>query len=99
MPAVLGAASRAVSVSFVPPASGSAAVGSVMQICNRHYSASPEQLTAPGTLAIGDMVRVHSLQSAYEHNGKLGEIVKHDLGKDQWGVKTVTGIVISRLLR
>jgi len=42
---------------------------------------------------MGAMVRMHSLQSATEHNGLMGEIV--DSTKDRWGIRTVTGCVLS----
>jgi len=50
---------------------------------------------ATGLLEMGAMVRMHSLQSATEHNGLMGEIVERDATKDRWGIRTVTGRVLS----
>jgi len=46
-------------------------------------------------LEMGAIVRMHSLQSAPEHNGLMGEIVERDFTKDRWGIRTVTGRVLS----
>ena len=80
-------------VSF-PPASGSVEAGGKMEREDDHCTATLEQQDLPGVLAIGARVRMHSLQLAPEHNGVLGEIVKHNLAKGRWYVKTSSGGVI-----
>jgi len=59
-----------------------------------HCTATLEQQNPLGALMIGARVRMHSLQSAPKHNGVLGEIVKHNLAKGRWYVKTSSGGVI-----
>ena len=80
--------SETASGSSLAPAVGS--VGGRMQRENRGHMASSELSASLMALAMGETVGVHSLQSASEHNGVLGEIVVHNLAKAQWGVKTVT---------
>ena len=53
-----------------------------------------EQTTSWLAAQLGTIVRVHSLQSVQKHNGALGEIIKFE-EKLRWGVKTVTGHVLS----
>ena len=40
-----------------------------------------------GELKVGAKVKVHSLQKAAEHNGKVGELVEYDEDADRWAVK------------
>jgi len=67
-----------------------------MQSEDRGHTGTLEQAQqATGLLEMGAMVRMHSLQSATEHNGLMGEIVERDATKDRWGIRTVTGRVLS----
>jgi len=78
--------SETASGSSLATAVGSVAAGGRMQSENR---GSPELSAALLAPVMGATVRVHSLQSAPEHNGVVGEIVVHDLAKCRWGVKSV----------
>ena len=62
---------------------------------NWGHTVIPQLIDTLTALVMGAMVRVHSLQSAPEHNGVLGEIVNHNAVKGRWFVKTATGRVIS----
>jgi len=92
---VYGAASGTASGPLLAPAAVFIATGGRLQSENRRHAANPEPQVTPRALAMGALVRVHSLQSALEPNGVLGEIVKHDVANGRWDVKTATGNVMS----